>query len=111
MEKHSTVAIIPCNDLDDSQAFYERFGFVATAIYEAHGYRILRDAEGASVHLTRAAPGWVLPERNPFGIYIYSPDVDALAVEFGREAEARPWGLREFAVSDPSGTLVRVGWP
>jgi len=35
MEKHSAVAIIPCNDLDESQAFYERLGFAATAIWVA----------------------------------------------------------------------------
>lgn len=111
MEKHSAVAIIPCNDLDESQAFYERLGFAATAIYEAQGYRILQTSGGASVHLARSAPGWVLPECNPFGIYVYSPDVAELAADFGCEADAKPWGLREFAVSDPNGTLVRIGWP
>ncbi len=25
--------------------------------------------------------------------------------------EAKPWGMFEFAVSDPDETLVRVGWP
>jgi catechol 2,3-dioxygenase-like lactoylglutathione lyase family enzyme len=111
MERHSAVAIIPCNDLDESQAFYERLRFVATAIYEVEGYRILKDREGASVHLTRAVPGWVVAERNPFEIYVYSPDVEALAAEFQCKAEVKPWGLRAFAVSDPNGTLARIGWP
>ncbi len=109
--KHSAVAIIPCNDLDESQAFYERLGFVATSIYDAHGYRILHDSEGASLHLTRCDPGWVIPERNAYGVYFYSEDVEALSAALGCKAEAKPWGLREFAVSDPNGTLVRVGWP
>ena len=111
MEKRSAVAIIPCHDLDESQSFYERLGFVATAIYEAPGYRILQDPGGAAVHLTPAVPGWLAPERNPFGLYIYTPDVETLAERFNCKAEAKPWGLREFAVSDPNGTLVRVGWP
>lgn len=111
MERRSAAAIVPCNDLDESQAFYERLGLMATAVYEVEGYRILQDAGGASVHLARAVPGWVVPHRNPFGIYLYSPDVEALAAAFGLEAEAKPWGLREFAVTDPSGTFVRVGWP
>jgi predicted lactoylglutathione lyase len=42
MEAPSAVAIIPCNDLDESQSFYERLGFAATAIYEAQGYRIFK---------------------------------------------------------------------
>ena len=109
--KHSAVAIIPCNDLGASQAFYERLGFAATAIYEAHGYRILHDGGGASVHLTCVDPGWLIPERNVHGLYFYSEDVDALAARFGRTAETKPWGLREFAIADPDGTLIRVGWP
>ena len=109
--KHAAVAIVPCNDLDGSQAFYERLGFAATSVYELHGYRILEDAGGASIHLTRAEPGWVTPERNPNGLYLYSEDVEALAAKFGCAVETKPWGLREFAVSDPNGTLVRVGWP
>jgi catechol 2,3-dioxygenase-like lactoylglutathione lyase family enzyme len=110
-QKHAAVAIIPCLDLDESQAFYERLGFVATSIYHAHGYRILHDPDGASVHLTRTAPGWVIPERNAYGLYFYSQAVDSLAERFGHVAKSMPWGVREFAVSDPSGTLVRIGWP
>jgi catechol 2,3-dioxygenase-like lactoylglutathione lyase family enzyme len=109
--KRSAVPIVPCNDLDASQAFYERLGFSLTSNYASHGYRILHNGDGASVHLTRTDPGWVDPERNAHGIYLYSADVDTLAAEFGCRAEGRPWGLREFGVSDPDGTLVRVGWP
>ena len=109
--RHAVVAIIPCNDLDASQAFYGRLGFRASAIYPHHGYRILHDEHGASLHLTRAEPGWVVPERNASGVYFYADNVEALAAEFGGEAEAKPWGLIEFAVSDPNGTLVRIGWP
>ena len=109
--KHSAVAIVPCTDLDASQAFYERLGFRASAEYPRHGYRILHDEQGASLHLTRAEPGWVVPERNAHGVYFYAENVEALAVEFGGKAETKPWGLIEFAVSDPDGTLVRIGWP
>jgi hypothetical protein len=66
---------------------------------------------GAAIHLTRTVPGWLIPERNPFGVYDYSPQVDAIAARFGGEAEVKPWGLRELALSDPNGTLVRIGWP
>ena len=109
--KHSAVAIIPCNNLDESQAFYERLGFAATAIFDVPGYRILHDSHGASIHLTRTEPGWVVPERNAHGLYLYSEDVEELAAAFGCSAEAKPWGLREFAISDPNGLLVRIGWP
>ena len=108
---HSAVAIIPCNDLDASQAFYERLGFQVTSAYPHHGYRILHDRQGASLHLTHTEPGWVIPERNAHGVYFYAENVEALAAELGGKPETKPWGLVEFAVSDPNGTLVRIGWP
>jgi catechol 2,3-dioxygenase-like lactoylglutathione lyase family enzyme len=108
---HAAVPIVPASDLDASQAFYEKLGFAATSIYPAQGYRILHDPRGASVHLTRVEPGWVEKERNAHGIYFYSEDVEALAARVGARARTMPWGLKEFAVSDPDGTLVRVGWP
>lgn len=109
--KHSAVAIIPSNDLDASQHFYERLGFTVTAEYPHQGYRILHDQLGASIHLTHTEPEWVVPERNAHGIYLYSEHVEALAKEFGGVPELKPWQLMEFAVSDPSGVLVRIGWP
>ena len=109
--RHMAVAIVPCNDLDESQSFYERLGFRATSVYPRQGYRILYDARGASLHLTLAEPGWVVLERNAHGLYFYSDEVEALAAAMGCRAEAKPWGLIEFAVSDPNGTLVRIGWP
>ena len=57
-----------------------------------------------------------MPGRNPFGLYLYLEDVDALAAEFEDEIlksgpEDKPWGMYEFALSDPDETLIRVGWP
>lgn len=109
--RHQAVPIIPCSDLDESQAFYERLGFTLTSNYEEQGYRILHDAKGASLHLTKVEPGWVDPQRNAHGVYFYSEEVETLAAAFGCLAPAKPWGLKEFALSDPDGTLVRIGWP
>jgi hypothetical protein len=61
--------------------------------------------------------GWLLPGRNPFGLYFYTEKVDAFAKIFAAEIlekngpEDKPWGMYEFNVSDPDETLVRVGWP
>ncbi len=108
---HSAVAILPCSDLDASQAFFEKLGFRATSLYPHHGYRILHDTGGASVHLTQVEAGSVVPARNAHGIYFYAENVVALAAAMGCRAERKPWGLVEFAISDPDGTLVRIGWP
>jgi catechol 2,3-dioxygenase-like lactoylglutathione lyase family enzyme len=113
-------AIVPCNDLDRSEAFYRRLGFRRDDGDDDPDseYRMLTDSHGASVHLTDAVEGWVVPGRNPFGLYLYVPDVDALAetmrddiVEATKAPEHKEWGMYEFSLSDPDGVLVRVGWP
>ncbi len=113
--EHMLVTILPCNDLAASQAFYEWLGFALTGNYS--GYRILEDGRGWHLHLRAAEPGWVVPGRNPAGIYLYAEDVDAVAdrvrdiiIEEGAP-KLKPWGMYEFAVSDPDGVLVRVGRP
>jgi catechol 2,3-dioxygenase-like lactoylglutathione lyase family enzyme len=112
---HSIVAIVPCNDIEASTAFYARLGL---AVEGDHGdYRILSDGKGWMLHLsTAAAEGWVVPGRNPNGVYLYLEDVDGLAARVadllrGGRPEHKPWGMYEFALSDPDETLVRIGWP
>ncbi|WP_404334780.1 VOC family protein [Sphingomonas sp. MMS12-HWE2-04] len=112
-QSHAVTAILPCNDLDRSQAFYEQLGFALVSDY-GH-YRILADGKGWHLHLNRAEPGWVIPLHNPFGLYLYVEDVDAVADRVREriiEKDAphlKPWGTYEFAVSDPDGVLVRIG--
>lgn len=118
---HTLTAILPCNDLDASEAFYRRLGFSRPAADRpASGedtYRMLSDGRGGSLHLTDAVAGWLIPGKNPFGLYLYTEDVDALAAAFRGELverngpEDKPWGMYEFSLSDPDETLVRVGWP
>ena len=106
---HSLTAILPSNDLDASEAFYARLGFSQREGDD--DYRMLSDGRGGELHLTAAVEGWLVPGRNPFGLYLYVEEVDELAARMGCRAEDTPWGMYEFAVSDPDETLVRVGWP
>jgi catechol 2,3-dioxygenase-like lactoylglutathione lyase family enzyme len=115
MIEHQAAAILPCNDIDSTQAFYERLGFTMTA-GEA-GFRILADGKGWQIALRPAEPGWVIPDRNSNGLYLYCDDVDAVAdrvrdiiIEKGAP-HRKPWGMYEFAVGDPDGVLVRIGRP
>jgi catechol 2,3-dioxygenase-like lactoylglutathione lyase family enzyme len=107
------IAILPCNDLEASEAFYRRLGL--RRIAGQGDYRILADSEGAELHLTLAPEGWLVPGSNPMGLYLYAPDVDALARAMTGDLlgppEKKPWGMYEFAVTDPDETLVRVGRP
>jgi predicted lactoylglutathione lyase len=119
---HALTAILPCHDLDASEAFYNRLGFTRPrvdrpAACEDDSYRMLAAGKGGTLHLTSAVEGWLVPGRNPFGLYLYTEDVDALAAEFRGEMiekngpQDKSWGMYEFSLSDPDETLVRVGWP
>lgn len=109
IRRHGLTAILPCNNLDASQAFYERLDF--KHVDHSDDYRIMRDERGAELHLIAAVAGWLVPGRNPFGLYLYTESVDELAAKLGAQAQEMPWGMYEFAISDPDETNVRVGWP
>ncbi|WP_411347403.1 VOC family protein [Paenibacillus sp. WLX2291] len=113
MMNHYSVPIIASANLDESEAFYKRLGFHVLSDY-GH-YRILADGRGWHLHLNHV-PNWPPNvEDNPFGIYLYVDDVDEIAakvsdliIEQGTPC-VKPWGVYEFAFSDPSGLLVRIG--
>ncbi len=115
-------AILPCTNLDVSELFYNRLAFTRTETdnpqpYEPDEYRMLSNSKGAYLHLTKAVAGWLVPRSNPFGLYLYTAEVDELAAMLRSELkgssapEDKPWGMYEFALSDPDETLVRIGWP
>lgn len=115
MTKHQACAILPCNDVETTKAFYERLGF--SVIGGDTGYRIMGDDLGWRIALRPAEPGWVIKDRNSHGLYLYCEDVDGVAarvrdliVEKGAP-HRKPWGMYEFAVGDPDGVLVRIGRP
>lgn len=114
--RQRVTAILPCNDLDAAQRFFERLGFTRDD-GSPDDYRMLSDGHGGDIHLNPALPGWLTPGRNPFGLYLYRENVDALAAAFADEiieregASDKPWGMYEFALNGPDETLVRIGWP
>ena len=76
-------AILPCNDLDAAQRFFERLGFKVDG--GPDDYRMMSDGRGGDIHLQAAVDGWLVPGRNPFGLYLYREDVDQLAKAFAGE--------------------------
>ena len=114
--KQQLTAILPCNDLDAAQKFFERLGFRRDA-GGPDDYRMMSDGLGGHIHLVLAVKGWLTPGRNPFGLYLYRESVDALAAAFAGETiepggpSHKPWGMYEFALNGPDDVLVRVGWP
>jgi hypothetical protein len=111
----TVVAIIPCNDLTASLAFCALLGFTRSPGETYPDYAILSDGKGGSLHLTVAPEGWLVPGKSPFGLYIYADDVEHLASQLESRLlhppRRQPWGMFEFAVSDPDENLIRVGRP
>ena len=108
-------AIIPCNDLEGATPFWSRLGFAQEG--GDAGYRILR-GWGCELHLQPSSEGWRVPQNNPFGLFIRTPQVDEVAARVedliirpGGVLRHRDWGMYEFAVNGPDNLLVRVGWP
>ena len=120
MTIHATVgafAIVPSNDLAAAQPFWERLGLKRTG---GDARYLIMTGQGCEVHLTQAGSGpWgVSAEHNPFGVFIRTPDVDAIAARVddlvirpGGVLRHREWGLYEVGVCGPDGLLVRIGWP
>lgn len=116
-------AILPCSDLASAAHFFIRLGFTPPTpkeMTEWDQYVMMSHPNGSDIHLRELGPdeeGWVQPLKNSFGIYVYSEDVERLAVEFADEiiekakkAEVKEWGMLEFSLNGPDGCLVRVGW-
>jgi catechol 2,3-dioxygenase-like lactoylglutathione lyase family enzyme len=108
--------IVPARDLDATRAFYERIGFRTVGWWpDAFGGYAILTTDTLEMHFFR------FPELDPATSYAQCywrvADVDALhatLIRAGLNAsipEDKPWGMREFALSDPNGTLVRVGQP
>ena len=117
MEMRPRIAtILPCTSIASAIKFFVRLGFTLPTqeqLNEWDQYLILSHPNGSEIHLRETGAdeeGWLEPLKNPFGIYVYSEQVEALGLEFRDEiieAEKKPiqkeWG--------PDGCLVRVGWP
>lgn len=109
-------AIVPSNDLAAAIPFWERLGFARAG---GEGDYVIMRGWGCEVHLTQAGDGmWRVPEHNPFGIFIRTPDVETIAARVddliirpGGVLRHREWGMYEVGINGPDGLLVRIGWP
>jgi len=120
MDQGVAIPILPARDLDETRAFYERLGFHAAGWWpdEFGGYAILRRGD-LSMHFFLFED--ISPDQNYAQCYWRVNDVDGLYAEFHatglsksgtprlQPVEDKPWGMREFSVTDPSGNLVRIG--
>ncbi|WP_425230792.1 glyoxalase [Sphingomonas sp.] len=109
-------AITPSNDLAAATAFWMRLGFARTGGEDSY---VIMTGHGCEVHLTQAGDGpWRVPDHNPFGIFIRTPEVHAIAgrvddlvIRPGGVLRHREWGMYEVGLGGPDNLLVRIGWP
>jgi uncharacterized glyoxalase superfamily protein PhnB len=109
---------LPVVDMTVSVSFYERAGFGVRVYVDENGAGgdgfAFVDFEGQSVFDLDAAPD-MDPKANRAGCYLITNDSDAWHERMAAERlqvtpiADQPWGMREFALTDPSGNRVRIG--
>ena len=112
------IPTLPCRSVTATVAFYRRLGFEGGP-HEFNGeYAIL--CRGA-VELHFFTHKELVPANSSAGCYIRVLDVESVYRSFSSSqlprtgiprmdtVEDKPWGLREFAVVDPDGNLLRIG--
>lgn len=112
-----SIPVLPSRSLPRTIAFYEKLGFEGELL-----------AGGTYAILTRGALEMhffphptLVPEECYAGCYMRVADVDALHAAFVparlpgqgiprmEAVEDKPWGMREFALLDEDGNLVKFG--
>jgi uncharacterized glyoxalase superfamily protein PhnB len=108
-------AFVPARDFARSKLFYEALGFSVVWSSEQLAYI----AHGGSSFLLQNF--YEKAHADNFMMHLLVTDVDAwwrhvvdqqLAQRFGvmtQPPDDRPWGIRDFVITDPTGVLWRVG--
>ncbi|MFN0022931.1 MAG: bleomycin resistance protein [Parvularculaceae bacterium] len=108
--------ILPARNIAVSEAFYAQLGF--RTIYRDDAYLLMK-RQKAEVHFFLHQKH--KPDASDHGAYLRPSDIDALSAEFAaldlprtgiprfEPAESKPWGMKELAIVDPDGNLIRAG--
>ena len=111
--------ILPSRDLDRTAAFYGRLGFdVGVRIDPPENPYMILYIGDLWLHFFAHEGD---PARSDAMCYLHLDDPDAWAARLRalelpatgiprfEDVEDKPWGMREFALVDPDGTLLRGG--
>jgi uncharacterized glyoxalase superfamily protein PhnB len=107
--------ILPVADIQSAVAFYSRAGFEVRE-YEGGGYAFVHYG-GESVFDLDVVEGPAAVGARAAGCYLTVPDAEewharlragGLAVS---NLDEKPWGMREFTLTDPDGNALRIGQP
>ncbi len=112
------IPTLPCRCVSATTEFYRRLGFEGGAHEFNREYAIFR--RGA-IELHFFTHKDLVPAHSSAGCYIRVLDVQSIyeacaanglpdvGIPRMNRLEDKPWGLREFAVVDPDGNLLRIG--
>jgi catechol 2,3-dioxygenase-like lactoylglutathione lyase family enzyme len=112
------IPILPSRSLPSTLAFYERLGFDGEILGEGDAYAILTRGD---IELHFFLHTELVPAESYAGCYVRVADVEPLYNAFLAAGlpmrgiprmvaiESKPWGMREFAMIDEDGNLLRVG--
>lgn len=111
--------ILPCRDLSETRAFYEKLGFKPWFGPESRWPYEIVSRGNLVIHFFPEES--LNPPNSNSGCYLRVMDADAFYKELAElrlpvegiprltAPEDQPWGMREFNLVDPSGNLLRIG--
>ncbi len=115
----SICPIFPSSDFDKTSDFYAELGFREIARFEENGYLILA-RDSVEIHFF-STQGHETSEHSDVGAFVRVENADTLSAEYEtlnlpdqgiprfERAEDKPWGVCELEVTDPDGSLLRMG--
>jgi catechol 2,3-dioxygenase-like lactoylglutathione lyase family enzyme len=119
MQRHDlAIPILPSRNVKDTSDFYHLLGFEGGQHEFNSDYAILKRGD---IELHFFTFKELDPSKSYAGCYLRVQDVESIYAcftaaklpKFGIPRidvlEDKPWGLKEFAVVDPSGNLLRIG--
>jgi catechol 2,3-dioxygenase-like lactoylglutathione lyase family enzyme len=117
-EQDIAIPQLPSRSIEKTMAFYSRLGLKGVVVGPANDYAIL---DRGSLELHFFLHEAQVPAESAFSGYLRVQDVETVFREFSaanlpshgiprvEKLENKPWGMREFAVVDEDGTLIRIG--
>ena len=111
------IPVLPSRSVGDAVAFYRQLGFEGE-VHSWGGYAIVRRG---SIELHFSEMPELDPAKSIAVCYLRVIDVESIYRAFSEAKlpaqgiprqemlEEKPWGLREFAMVDPDGNLLRIG--
>ncbi len=109
---------LPSRDMAKTIEFYRKLGFEGWIASPAGDYAIFRRGT-LEIHFFLHST--LVPAESAFGCYFRVQDVNSLFLAFSKanlpstgiprmtKLEDKPWGMREFAIIDEDGSLIRIG--